>query len=133
MIGQSSAGQVDPSVSLKLLHASRGKRVRAEPVAAVFEQHRAYSAATSPTWSTSCCSWTPDDPQSPDRLDAMTWAMSELQENRRSHIAVVEGPVIHGPQEARACHPERLTATGKDARRREPLVLQHAKDKGGSY
>lgn len=41
--------QVDPNVSLKLVHASRGKRVRAEPVAAVFEQGERISVPTSPT------------------------------------------------------------------------------------
>lgn len=88
--------QVDPSVSLKLVHASRGKRVRAEPVAAVFEQRRAFFCGDFPDLVDELCTWTVDDPQSPDRLDAMTWAMSELLENRRSRIAVLGGPMIHG-------------------------------------
>lgn len=81
--------QVDPNVSLKLVHASRGKRVRAEPVAAVFEQGRAYFAGDFPDLIDELCTWVPDDPHSPDRLDAMTWAMSELIENRRAGFAVM--------------------------------------------
>jgi predicted phage terminase large subunit-like protein len=81
--------QVDPSVSLKLVHASRGKRVRAEPVAAVFEQHKAYFCGDFPDLIDELCTWTVDDPQSPDRLDAMTWVMSDLLEGRRSRIWTV--------------------------------------------
>jgi phage terminase large subunit-like protein len=67
-------------VPVKLVNASRGKRLRAEPVAALDEQHKIHHVGTSMiTLEDQLCSWVPDsgDP-SPDRLDARVWACTEL-------------------------------------------------------
>jgi phage terminase large subunit-like protein len=76
---------VDPNVPVRLVTASRGKRVRAEPVAALDEQHMIHHVGTLPTLEDQLCSWVPDsnDP-SPDRLDARVWALIELLLARRS-------------------------------------------------
>ena len=71
---------VDPEVPVKLVTASRGKRLRAEPVAALDEQGKIHIVGQSmPLLEDQLCSWVPDsgDP-SPDRLDAMVWACTEL-------------------------------------------------------
>jgi phage terminase large subunit-like protein len=70
---------VDPSVPLKLVNASRGKRVRAEPIAALDEQGKIHHVGMLATLEDQMCSWVPDngDP-SPDRLDARVWAITEL-------------------------------------------------------
>jgi phage terminase large subunit-like protein len=70
---------VDPTVPVKLVTASRGKRLRAEPVAALDEQGKIHHVGTMPTLEDQLCSWVPDsgDP-SPDRLDARVWAITEL-------------------------------------------------------
>ena len=79
---------VDASVPVKLVHASRGKRTRAEPVAALYEQGRVHHAGTFPQLEDQLCTWTPDGP-SPDRLDALVWALSELMVGGREPQAVV--------------------------------------------
>lgn len=70
---------VDRSVPYRKVTASRGKRVRAEPVAAMYEQGRVHHVRGLEALEAQMCSWTPDGGQgSPDRLDALVWACTEL-------------------------------------------------------
>jgi phage terminase large subunit-like protein len=68
---------VEPSVPVKLVHASRGKQTRAEPVAALYEQGKAHHVGMFAELEDQLCSWTPGD-TSPDRLDALVWGLTEL-------------------------------------------------------
>jgi phage terminase large subunit-like protein len=70
---------VDPTVPVQLIHASRGKRTRAEPVAALYEQGRVHHVGAFPGLEDQLCLWdaTAGD-VSPDRLDALVWAVTEL-------------------------------------------------------
>ena len=70
---------IAPNVPVKLVNASRGKQVRAEPVVALFEQNRAHLAGVHPVLEDQLCQWNPlgNDP-SPDRLDALVWALTDL-------------------------------------------------------
>jgi phage terminase large subunit-like protein len=70
---------VDHTVPVRLVNASRGKRLRAEPVSALDEQGKIHIVGSLPLLEDQLCNWVPDagDP-SPDRLDAMVWAMTEL-------------------------------------------------------
>jgi phage terminase large subunit-like protein len=85
---------VDPSVPFRAVHASRGKRVRAEPVAALYEQGRVHHAGTDlAALEDQLTSWTPDSGSSPDRLDALVWALTDLavepmKRRRRSIVDV---------------------------------------------
>jgi len=70
---------VRPSVAYKAVHASRGKRTRAEPVAALYEQRKVRHAGTLPLLEDQMCNWSPGGAErSPDRLDALVWAVTEL-------------------------------------------------------
>jgi phage terminase large subunit-like protein len=69
---------VDENVPVKLVHASRGKRTRAEPIAAKYEQGRVHHVGTFGELEDQMCMFTPDIRQSPDRVDAMVWAFSEI-------------------------------------------------------
>jgi predicted phage terminase large subunit-like protein len=69
---------VDPNVSFKAVHASRGKITRAEPIAALAEQFRIHLAGAFPELEDQLCSFAAGSSDSPDRLDAMVWAFSEL-------------------------------------------------------
>lgn len=72
-------GTVDPSAPVKLLHASRGKAARAEPVAALYEQNKIKHVGHYPDLEDQLCTWSPlDGNRSPDRLDAATWGFTEL-------------------------------------------------------
>jgi phage terminase large subunit-like protein len=68
----------DRLVPLKAVHASRGKRVRAEPVAALYEQGRVTHTTALDDLEDQLCNWTPELGESPDRLDALVWALTEL-------------------------------------------------------
>lgn len=70
---------VDPSVPFTKVTASRGKAVRAEPVSALAEQHRLHHVGCFPELEDELCVWTPGDPGSPNRLDALVWACAELR------------------------------------------------------
>lgn len=70
---------VDPNVAYRAVHASKGKRTRAEPVSALYEQRRVSHVGTFSDLEDQLCTWAPDkDASSPDRLDALVWALSEL-------------------------------------------------------
>lgn len=69
---------VDPHIRVKLVHASRGKHTRAEPIASVYEHKRAHHVGGFPALEDEMCLWTPGD-ESPNRMDAMVWAFTELE------------------------------------------------------
>lgn len=70
---------VDPNVPVTLVHASRGKRTRAEPVAALYEQGKVTHCEPMPDLEDQLCSYTGEPGESsPDRLDALVWALSGL-------------------------------------------------------
>lgn len=66
------------AISYASVHATRGKAVRAEPVAAQFEHGKAHLAGTFPLLENELCGWVPGSSRSPNRLDAMVWALTEL-------------------------------------------------------
>jgi predicted phage terminase large subunit-like protein len=74
---------VDRNVSFKAVHASKGKVARAEPVAALYEQGRVHHVGAFPALEDQMCSFTTGYDRSsagmsPDRLDALVWALTEL-------------------------------------------------------
>ena len=73
--------QVDPAVSYRKVTATRGKLVRAEPVASLYEQHRAHHVGTYANLEDQLTSYTIDTKDSPDRLDALVWALHDLMES----------------------------------------------------
>jgi phage terminase large subunit-like protein len=69
----------DPSLSYKPLHATRGKIIRAEPIAALYEQGKVWHASCFPELEEQLCNYSPNNnSKSPDRLDALVWALTEL-------------------------------------------------------
>lgn len=74
---------VDKRIPYRKLHASRGKRTRAEPVAALYEQGRVFHVGGLLDLEDQLVSWTPDSGDSPDRLDALVWGLTELLVQRR--------------------------------------------------
>jgi phage terminase large subunit-like protein len=74
----STIQQVSATVPVKIITASRGKVQRAEPVAAAYEQHRVHHVGAMTKLEDQLTTWTPRDGTSPDRLDALCWAITEL-------------------------------------------------------
>jgi phage terminase large subunit-like protein len=70
---------VDKAVSYRAVHASRGKRTRAEPVAALYEQGRIHHLGYLGNLEDQMCTWDARaGARSPDRMDALVWALTDL-------------------------------------------------------
>lgn len=75
---------VDPTVPWKIVHASRGKRARATPVATLYEAARVHHVGTPKDFDEvegqmlTYIGQGPDDEDSPDLLDALVWAFTDL-------------------------------------------------------
>lgn len=69
---------VDPSVPVREVRATRGKRLRAEPVAALYEQGRVRHVAAFPALEDQMTTYAGETGKSPDRMDALVWALTDL-------------------------------------------------------
>jgi len=73
--------EVDPGVPVTAVRATRGKYLRAEPVAALYAQGRVRHAGRFPALEDELCDFGPgglSSGRSPDRLDALVWALTHL-------------------------------------------------------
>jgi phage terminase large subunit-like protein len=78
---------VDPNVSYKEVRATRGKAVRAEPMASLYEQGRVYHMRGMTALEEQMLLMTNDGFQgegSPDRVDALVWALTDLSGGKKS-------------------------------------------------
>ena len=74
---------VDRSITPKLVHASRGKIVRAEPISSLYEQNRIHHVGRFDQLEDQMCTFSVDNIRgngfgSPDRVDALVWGLTEL-------------------------------------------------------
>lgn len=73
--------QVKPTVATKKVTATRGKQLRAEPIAALYEQGRVHHVGYFASLEDQMCEFEPGtNAESPDRMDALVWALTELSE-----------------------------------------------------
>ncbi len=82
---ESTLRTIDPHIKIITVTASRGKALRAEPVASLYGTDEldyvdgcVHHVGTFPELETEMCGWAPGDPDSPNRLDALVWVVSEL-------------------------------------------------------
>lgn len=78
--------QVDPSLPIRTVRANRGKWVRAEPVAALYARGLVAHLPGLTALEDELCAFGPDgkaDGHSPDRVDALVWALTELVLNEK--------------------------------------------------
>ncbi|MEN2747604.1 terminase family protein [Sphingomonas sp. T9W2] len=83
----------DAGLPVTLVHASRGKAARAEPIVALYEKGKAFHVGAFPALEDELCGIVAgggyEGPgRSPDRADALVWAMQELMLGRRGQAAV---------------------------------------------
>lgn len=82
--------EIDPSIAYRGVHAARGKMVRAEPVAALYEQGRVKHYGAFSALEDQMCNYTGPvsgkrgNGTSPDRMDALVWALTELMLARKT-------------------------------------------------
>ena len=72
---------VDNNVPYTPVHAARGKMVRAEPIAALYEQKKVSHVGLFNELEEQLCSYSGGSKKSPDRLDALVWAITELSQS----------------------------------------------------
>ncbi|WP_259219661.1 hypothetical protein [Salinibacter ruber] len=98
MIKNTVQGTAGQTVNFNEVTATRGKQVRAEPVAALyggsdvgFEDSQVKHAGSFHALEKQMTSWVPGDSDSPDRLDALVWALTDLliESNNRSPSLIV--------------------------------------------
>lgn len=75
----------DRTLPIKLVHATRGKVVRAEPISALYEQGRIHHVGSHDLLEDQMCTFSVDQVRnsstgSPDRVDALVWGLTELFE-----------------------------------------------------
>ncbi|GAB4525442.1 MAG: terminase family protein [Amphiplicatus sp.] len=70
--------QIDPAAPVRAVRATRGKRLRAEPVAALYEQGRVRHVGAFRALEDQMTSFAGGPGASPDRLDALVWAITDL-------------------------------------------------------
>jgi phage terminase large subunit-like protein len=83
-MAESILRQVMPAAPLRLVRATRGKRVRAEPVAALYERGLVGHVGSFAKLEDQMCDYVPGEGRSPDRLDALVWALTDLMLDREA-------------------------------------------------
>lgn len=86
--------QVSHKVKVKRVHASRGKRTRAEPISLLYEQGRVHHVGTHEELEDELCTYVPGmGMASPNRLDALVWALTELSDvdNAKARARLLAG------------------------------------------
>lgn len=79
---------VDPRVPISTVRASRGKTIRADPVTALYEQGRVHHVGAFRGLEDQMCGWTPSASESPDRIDALVWCVTDL---------LIDNPPVSAP------------------------------------
>jgi phage terminase large subunit-like protein len=67
-----------PGLRVEEVRASQAKRVRAEPVSTIYETGQVHHVGFLSVLEEQQCTWTPLEPTSPDRMDALVWAITWL-------------------------------------------------------
>lgn len=62
-------------VNVRMVSATRGKEIRAQPVAALYERGRVHHTGVYPNLEMEMTGWKPGDKPSPNRMDALVWAL----------------------------------------------------------
>lgn len=82
-------------IRFRLVTATRGKAVRAEPVAAIYERGQAHHVGTFPHMEDEMTGWQPDSNMpSPNRMDALVWTVTELKPPRARKLTAQRKPDI---------------------------------------
>lgn len=85
----------DSTVPVKLVHASKNKLTRAEPVATAYERGKVKHIGFFDVLEEQMCTYEAGDVKSPDRMDALVWALTELVVGRQLVIStsMIDNPL----------------------------------------
>lgn len=102
---------------LRRVNASQGKRLRAQPIAMRYEQGRVSHVGSFPELEDQLTTWIPEEnPNSPDRLDALVHAVAHLMRKHDRAEAVLTSP--HGARRASAAEHPAIAARRRAAERK---------------
>jgi phage terminase large subunit-like protein len=79
---------MDASVSYKSVTASRGKYLRAEPIAALYDRGMVHHVGSYSKLEDEMCLWLPGD-KSPNRMDALVWCFTELMTVKKPSFRMI--------------------------------------------
>ena len=82
---------IDTDVSYKKVRASKGKLARAEPVAALYEQGKVYHVRHFMKLEDQLCTYIPGESNSPDRMDALVWGLTDLMLSKKRATGIAFG------------------------------------------
>ena len=90
---------VDRSIPVELVHASRGKVVRAEPISALYEQNRVHHVGRFDALEDQMCTFSVDNIRgngngSPDRVDALVWGLTKIFDKITGRRMISEDPHV---------------------------------------
>ena len=89
---RTAASNNNIGITFGLVNATRGKAVRAEPVSAKYEQGHVHHVGNFPQLEDEMCMWVPgESTRSPNRIDAMVWAATQLITKSEPRVALVLG------------------------------------------
>jgi len=118
----------DTNVSYRSVHASKGKITRAEPISALYEQGRVHHVGSFKELEDQMCDYVPATAEiSPDRMDAMVWAGTELAENSME-LGLISYEKQSGAAELQGRLKETVAekaAPGKVTVQRDPAAVVH--------
>jgi len=87
---ESTIRSVEDTLPVKMINASRGKQQRAEPIASLYQQGRVLHVGTHPGLEDEMTQWDSEESDwSPNAMDALVWALSELMLNETSESYVI--------------------------------------------
>ena len=85
---ESTLRTVSPRIPYKAIHASRGKRTRAEPISSLYEQGLVHHVGVFPGLEDQMTTWDAEDgSDSPDRIDALVWVLTWLMLQHKTRKA----------------------------------------------
>lgn len=82
---ESTIRNVRENAPVKMVNASRGKDIRAEPISTLYEEGLVHHIGAFPELEDEMTTWTKDSKESPNRLDALVWALTEVSTEIKRH------------------------------------------------
>lgn len=81
---------INPAMSCRSITATRGKIIRAEPITALYELGRVHHVGIFPDLEDQMCNYNPlVTAYSPDRMDALVWALTDLSQSNGGSRAII--------------------------------------------
>lgn len=116
---ESTLQTVAANLPTRKVRATRGKQLRAEPVVSLYEQGRVHHVGVLAELEEQATTWIPGVSRSPDRVDALVYALTDLAEGRRKARSVFPTDGTRGRR-----RPSRTTDLSSARYPNDPLIVR---------